>query len=412
MKKCYLLLLMCLFGQLVYSQIMWQFKKDTVITWDYFDGDEFNGAKVDTEKWKFWYGWSRSLYGNKERQYYTEGENHFVNNGILYLSAIKNPITAKMVDWMSDNDTIKNGGKFYSLNNTNFEYRAGMIETKTLYKYGFFETRLKIPKNKGYWPAFWLHGGDPNEEIDMMECKSERPNQIHIDTHCPNHCDVMNYFFQKRSYGGWAKTRFNFTKDYAIIACDWDENQVRFYLNGECIGVSNVKFNVEKFLTLNIAVPSDDGPFHPGPNKNDTLPNNFEIDYVRIWKKTSNELSKTKSVQTINASTNVQHNNPLQTKSITKTKSKLVYGKKSLHPQNEIFISLFNGKDFLQITSLGIFNNDKPKFKITDLTNKEIKSGVIENQIFTIIKSELENGNYILSIIYNDKVVQNSFQVN
>ena len=391
---------------------MWQFKKDTVITWNYFDGDEFNGDKVDTDKWKYWYGWSRSLYGNKERQYYTEGENHIVSNGVLNLTAIKKPITAKMVDWLKDNDSIKNGKNFYSLNKTTFEYRAGMIETKKLYKFGFFECRLKIPKEKGYWPAFWLHGGDPNEEIDMMECKSERPNQIHIDTHCPNRCDLINYFFQKRSYGGWAKTKQDFTKDYAIIACDWDENQVRFYLNGECIGISNVKFNVEKYLTLNIAVPSDDGPFNPGPNKNDTTQAVFEIDYVRTWTKESDEKFKTTVLKTIDANTAIQTTQLLCTKSLTKTKNKLVYGKKSDHAKEEVFISCFFNKDFIQLTSLGNFSKDKPKYKITSTDNKEITAGSIENQILNINKTDLIKGKYLFTINYDNKSVQKTFLVN
>ncbi len=395
------------------AQVMWQFKKDTVITWNYFDGDEFNGNKVDTDKWKYWYGWSRSIFSNKEQQYYTDGENHILANGILGLTAIKKPITAKMVDWLKDEDTIKNGKNFYSLNKTSFEYKAGMIETKKAYMNGFFECRFKLPKQKGFWPAFWLHGGDPNEEIDIMECKSERTDQIHIDTHCPNRCDDISYLFQKRSYGGWVKTRDNFTEEYAVIACDWDKHQVRFYLDGECIGVSNVNFNVEKYLTLNIAVPSNNGPFKPGPDVNDTSVVVFEVDYVRVWKKESNnDVLKNNALQLVNANTNIQASKLLSAKSITKTKSKLVYGKKSDHKFGEIFISCFINKDNIQITSLGLFQKNKLNYKILSIDNKEIASGIIENQIFNISKSTLVIGEYIILINFNNKQVQKQFKVN
>ena len=32
------------------AQVMWQISEDTVITWNYADGDEFNDKKIDTDK--------------------------------------------------------------------------------------------------------------------------------------------------------------------------------------------------------------------------------------------------------------------------------------------------------------------------------------------------------------------------
>ena len=45
---------------------MWQISEDTVITWNYADGDEFNDKKIDTDKWKYSYGWGRTIFANKE----------------------------------------------------------------------------------------------------------------------------------------------------------------------------------------------------------------------------------------------------------------------------------------------------------------------------------------------------------
>ena len=67
MKKLFLFIITSIVIFPIKSQVMWQFNKDTVVTWDYQWGDEFNGEKVDEEKWSFWYGWARSIFGNKEQ---------------------------------------------------------------------------------------------------------------------------------------------------------------------------------------------------------------------------------------------------------------------------------------------------------------------------------------------------------
>ncbi|MDX2174045.1 MAG: glycoside hydrolase family 16 protein [Bacteroidota bacterium] len=399
------------FSSIGLSQVMWQFKKDTVLTWNYYDGDEFNGDKVDEKKWTYSPGGSHTIFNNFEQQYYTIGKNHLVKDGTLKLIARKETITGKISDWQKDTDSLILDKKFYTLNKKTFEYTSGQLETLKSFKNGFFECRLKIPNQNGYWPAFWLHGGYPNEEIDMMECKSERPHQIHIDTHCPNRCDDINYFFQKRSYGGWVKTNYNFTQEYTIIACDWDENKVKFYINGECIGISNVKFTLEKFLTINLAIPSNNGPFHPGPKKNENTEAVYEIDYVRIWNKENTIKSKTNPQQTIDINTNIQMSNTLANESKTKTKNKLVYDSKSSHSNDEIFISYLNNKDFIQIITLGIFKEEKPKYLIKSTGNNEIVKGSLEKQIINISKNTLEKGEYFLTITYKNKLVQKLFSI-
>ena len=410
MLKKQLIILLLFASIIANAQVMWQFKKDTVITWNYTDGDEFNGDKVDESKWHYTPGGTHSIFNNLEQQYYTNGQNHKEINGQLQLIAKKEDITSRIIDWKNDSDSLIIDKKFYTINKKKFGYTSGLIESIKTHKYGFFECRLKIPIEKGYWPAFWLHGGYPNEEIDMMESKTEKPNQIHIDTHCPNHCDYVNYFFQKRSYGGWAKTKYDFTKEFNIIACDWDENYIKFYLNGECIGISNVKFATEKFLTINLAIPSNNGPFKPGPDKKINTEVIFAIDYIRVWNKNFKDKKEITNPQNADLSTNIQLTNPINIKSGTKTKNKLVYGNKSEHIE-EIFISFFNNKDFIQLYSLGVFDKNKPTYKITSEDNIELMSGNIQNQVFNISKETFTKGEYSLVISFNNKLVKKSFRV-
>jgi beta-glucanase (GH16 family) len=265
------------------SQVMWQFNKDTVVTWNYEWGDEFEGDKVDEQKWGYWYGWARSIYPNKEQQYYTDGKNHEVSNGTLKLVARKEGVDARMVDWLPDTDTLKVENKFYGLNKMHFNYTSGMIRSTRDFLYGYFEIRFRAPKDRGTWPAFWIYGGDPNEEIDIMELKGERPTQIHVDTHCPNDCDYFRKNLKKTSWGGWIKLSGKLHEGFNVVSGEWRPGSVKYYVNGKFIAQSNVDFKIPKAVVANVALPSDNGPFKPGPKKDFTVSEPFEIDYIRAW---------------------------------------------------------------------------------------------------------------------------------
>ena len=114
--------------------------------------DEFNGNSLDTNTWNYEIGTGSWGWGNNEQQYYTD-RNIRVSNGTM-------KITAKREDY----------GRM--------KYTSSRITTKNKknFKYGKIEARIKMPKFKGVWPAFWMLGanqdsvGWPNcGEIDIME---------------------------------------------------------------------------------------------------------------------------------------------------------------------------------------------------------------------------------------------------
>lgn len=396
------------FVQTNQAQIKWQFNKDSVITWYYQEGDEFNGKEINKEYWADSYGWARTLFGNKEQQYYTKYQNHEVSNGTLKLSAIKDTITARITDWKNDNDSVMLNGKFYSFNRKSFKYKAGLIETKRTFTKGYFECRFKLPEEKGYWPAFWLHGGSPNEEIDIMECKTERQEEIHLDTHCPNKCDYyVNNLFNKRSFGSWVKVKTNFVKDYNVVACEWDEEKVRFYLNGECIGISKVKFLVPKLLTLNIAVPSDDGPFKPGPDPGIVVPSNFEIDYVRVWSKEQTQQRQSLAPVILSAANTSAQS--LKTETFLKKKSKFFYGKKEDHVNNGIQIECLPQTDGWRFEVMGNTEGLVPEIEVKDANGQSIVTKKLDRSSYLLAKSDLKNGAYTCVVKWNGKQANYSF---
>ncbi len=48
--------------------------------------------------------------------------------------------------------------EYYGFNKQYFDYTSGMIYSNYKFDYGMFEIKCKIPKGKGFWPAFWMAG--------------------------------------------------------------------------------------------------------------------------------------------------------------------------------------------------------------------------------------------------------------
>ncbi len=372
------------------AQQLWQINKDTTIQWHYVDGDEFNDSVVNTNKWHYQFGWARSIAANKEQQYYTDGENHELKNGCLNLIATKKTREAKLIDYLPESDSIFINENFNGLNKRTFEYLSGMLQSKIKFQYGYFEIKLRYPKEKGFWPAFWLYGGTPNEEIDWLEGKTEKTNKIHVGRHSIISSENKyrhGFTIKKKWWGTWIKFDGNFNEGFHIISGEWDKNYLKFYLNGECIAYSKLKMDEPKHLVVNLAVPSNDGSFKPGPAKSFTGSINYEVDYIRIWSREKN--ISTNSITTFTSSTSEIQKTRLI------SKSSMHYGKKDDHENEGIIISLFPiTENEFELRVLGKKLPSDAKFKIVENENlkciEELKFGAKKITIGLHQKIKLE----------------------
>lgn len=353
MKLVVLIVCLLLFIQTGSSQILWQINKDSVYTWYYQDGDEFNDNTLNTNEWSYWYGWGRTIWGNKEQQYYTDGKNHVLKDGQLLLYAKREKVTARYIDWMADKDSIKDGNNFFGYNLRDYDYTAGMIQSKKKYLYGYFEIKFKNPPEKGFWPAFWLYGGTPNEEIDWMELKTEKDNQIHVGRHSKKKEEnKMRHIIKKRWWGDWLKFKGSFKNEYNIVSGEWTPEYLKYYLNGECIAYTKIHFEDPKHIVANIAVPGKNGSFKPSPDTSIKNSGDYAIDYIRVW-------SKDPAVSTPTAKEKL-HSGKVKVKPVglstssLKTKGKFHYGDKAIHKNDGITVSLVpQGDGNYQLTVLG-----------------------------------------------------------
>jgi beta-glucanase (GH16 family) len=242
--------------------------KQTVVTKDTLVmSDEFNvNGAPNPNLWSYNIGTGSNGWGNNELQYYTNRpENIKVENGFL-------KITARREQYMGEAFTsarILTKGKF---------------ETK----YGRLEARIKLPRGKGLWPAFWMLGSNSDTaiwpqcgEIDIMEYLGSSPTKIFGTVHGPG------YSGGNAITKTYALPNSRFDTDFHIFGVEWDENYINFYVDDVLYNqitpsevTGNWVFNNPFYIILNMAV----GGNYPGaPNSETPFPQEMLVDYVRVY---------------------------------------------------------------------------------------------------------------------------------
>jgi beta-glucanase (GH16 family) len=145
----------------------------TIPVWRLLWADEFSqadGSPPNSQKWGYDVGGGG--WGNGELQYYTDRTNNSrIEGGCLVIEA----------------DAESWGGN-------NYTSARLLTKGKRLgsWAYGRMETRIKLPRGQGIWPAFWMLGTDFDTigwpgcgEIDIMENVGKEPRTLHGTVHGP-----------------------------------------------------------------------------------------------------------------------------------------------------------------------------------------------------------------------------------
>lgn len=233
--------------------------------------DEFNGDSIDTDTWVFWEG---PAY-NEELQFYTaRPENAFIKEGHLYLQAQKESY---------------NGMEYTSA-------RISTDSTQIGWEHGRFEARIKMPKGKGFWPAFWLMpmrevGWPRGGEIDIMEFRGNEPYTTTGALHFwQADCDGNPMDCRKYLTDSITLSDENLTDDFHTYSLEWTEDELIWFLDDNeffRVGFNEFKADYEPFsgpfhIILNLAVG---GNFLPNPDETTEFPQALVVDYVRVYQK-------------------------------------------------------------------------------------------------------------------------------
>jgi hypothetical protein len=251
--------------------------------WKLVWSDEFEGESLDTSKWYYrlhllqtrhntWTDEGASLDGNgnlllklyeKDGQYYSSalqtGENYLDRPGRRYSETLNSwPI-----------DRIK--------------------KPKFQHKYGYYEIRCQLPKQKGWWPAFWLQSPiigstlDPHfsgVELDIMEYFKEG---------CIRHAAIWGgYGPDIKSKSAGDQPQEGVTEGFHNYGVHWSKEGYIFYVDGrETWRFNEVVSDCEQFI---LVTTECHGYRKGGPSpllKEAKLPDYFIVDHVRVFEEIS-----------------------------------------------------------------------------------------------------------------------------
>jgi beta-glucanase (GH16 family) len=409
MKNIFIIIIL-FFSIFLHSQVMWQVKSNFSKKWFLQENDEFNEDGLNTILWKTGYPWGNYVY-NLDLLY--KSENVVFENGTLSLITKKTEKPEVIIGEYIDTEFLKKKNKFPNEKGEFFyNYSGGAISSIKQYKYGYFEIRFKANEEKGIWPAFWLYGGGPNEEIDFYEGKGERENQIHVDVHCPKGCeDYKGGFLNlKKNWGAWIKTKESLANDWNIISGEWQPNYVKFFLNGQPIGYFEGEFKTAQNLIINSAVAKNKEAFNPGPDEKTKFPNSFLVDYVRIWSQEDTIYDiKDKYKLFENTSKTINNNDLYNTQ--PKSKVNFIYDKKELSKEEGCItlLPVFYNKYSLSIAGK---NLGKIQVDVIDRFNAKAAGFSIENSEYYIMDlSALPTGPYTIKINVLNQIITHNVPV-
>jgi len=194
-------------------------------------------------------------------------------------------------------------------------YTSARIKTQEKFaaKFGRIEARLKLPKGQGVWAAFWTLGETIDErgwpecgEIDIMESLGHEPDKVYGTIHGPGHSGGDNqttahYHIGQRDIDGdsvgdlqspdfQAVAKTDFSTGYHVFAVEWRPGRIEWFVDGERYhsltpadlpeGARWVFDDTPQFILLNLAVG---GLWPKYPDATTEFPQDYRIDYVRVW---------------------------------------------------------------------------------------------------------------------------------
>jgi len=329
------------------------------LTWS----DEFNGfaGAPDSRKW------DRPEYNRRQNATGPDGwwskEDSFIDGKGNLVIRVR-----KIANKNSDNDL--------------FDYSCGAVRTygKFTQLYGRYEIRCQLPKQQGWWVAFWMMQGNvgsesnlgvDGSEVDIMEAfgwTNKINHAIHYDGYGDAHKSVGKY-----------ELIAGIREGYHIYSMDWYPDKYIFYVDGKEQwrsiggGVCNKPGYIKVTAEISTESWAINSSWSNDPAKA-TYPDSFKVDYVRVYQfdnsTSANTLDENKSIKvypnpvedfmSINLPDNFSGNEKMDIQ-ITNSIGQIVKSFSQIYNPMEIQVSdLRHGLYFVTIQSKG--NNYTQKF--------------------------------------------------
>ena len=240
------------------EDIIWYFKvKDS----DKFDilnnreltfSDEFEGEKLDTNKWITNYYWGEKLLKGRysvgtDLQAYTEKDNFEVRNSILRIVTRPQKISGRI--WSAA----------HGFEPKEFNYSSGIINSGSSFrqKYGIFSAKVKLG-NPSAKSSFWMLGNQITPHIDICRTSNGK---------------VMMDFFSNGEKPVKTSLGSRYANDFFIYTLEWTADKLVWKINGT-VAFTQTKDVPREPLFVN---------FSGGLDKPINGMATMEIDWIRVY---------------------------------------------------------------------------------------------------------------------------------
>jgi len=205
---------------------------------------------------------------NDEWERYRDNDNHVFENGSLALVA------------RAPSGVVAPG-----------KIESGMLRSKWSGQYGYFECRMKVPGERGMWPAFWLNPEDKKwpPEIDIMEMvnngRDTTRNTFHfvhsgVKEALPVASSLLN---NNKTY----KPGVDFKDDFHTFSAEWTPGRVRHFVDDVLVVDREFRWvhrdgtdGGPAHVLVNLAVGGAWPGKPPGP---EAFPVKLLLKYIRVW---------------------------------------------------------------------------------------------------------------------------------
>lgn len=173
------------------------------------------------------------------------------------------------------------------------QVESGMLRSRWTGVYGVYEIRMRAPRARGMWPAFWLVPQDAQwpPEIDVVEIVNNGRDTTRDSFHFVHGIGAKNARTHASKLGGnhAYSPKLDYAADHHVFAAEWSEGRVRHFVDGALIvdrdyqwKHSDGSWGGAAHVLVNLAV----GGKWPGPPLSaDAFPASLDIDYIRVWQR-------------------------------------------------------------------------------------------------------------------------------
>lgn len=227
--------------------------------WELTFLDDFEGDSIDYTKWVHRPEWQRGEGFWSDEDAFVDGDGHLIIR------------------------TREEDGQYYTgaIGTQRFANSSEVLFTQ---KFGYFEMRAKLPKNlTGFHVAFWLMPemieeevfgtGEDWTEIDIFEAPFNREvvfHALHWDGYDEHHRSASQQVFAPGLFDG-----------FQTFALEWTEDEYIFYVNDQETWRTSAG-GVSK-APSHMIISSEAKNWGGNINHNRDLPQDFVVDYVRVY---------------------------------------------------------------------------------------------------------------------------------